>query len=618
MKAKLFVLFALLSLFFSGCAPDLAQPANAPLLEPGKFIYRPDLSLNPALRPGSGDDWDRAFIESGDIVKVGDTYYWYYHGHKDTYQIGVATATDPTGPWTKYSGNPVIPVGPGEYDDGYVACAAFYQEAGKYYLFYSSAGVNDYDNAIGVATATNPLGPWTKSANNPILDDDSGLGFAAGMIYICGVVKVDGTYYLYVTDADYTQCDYGPMYVFTASSIYEPWTRHPDPVLSPGNSGEWDDGAFSEAEVLYYNGLFHIFYGGGNLEPGNEDCDAPGNTRKYVKESIGYAYSYDGINFIKFQDNPVINRLDVRDDHRVSALAEVHFEIDLPHIYIVATERWEENWGGRRGCPWCEDLAIQVLEITSKNPASDPGNTGNWVLREDMSDEFDADSIDANKWFVNGTDGVYNWIGRAPSQFAPENVRVENGKLYLTTKWAPDYNFASKIDTDSNSIYEKYTTAAVISRNTFLYGYMEIKCKAADAAITSSFWATGGSSELDVFEFVGDSKKEDNDRKYPFCVHNWKLGGLEVNGWCDDVQLPWRVGNETHVYGCQWDENGLKFYADGKLVRAVPKAEMGKIWCLKYPLKVWVDSETFAWEGFPDPEDLPVDYEIEYIRVWQK
>ncbi|GAI02342.1 unnamed protein product, partial [marine sediment metagenome] len=207
--------------------------------------------------------------------------------------------------------------------------------------------------------------------------------------------------------------------------------------------------------MLYYDGLFHTFYGGARLEPGNEDCDAPGNTRKYVKESIGYAYSYDGINFIKYEGNPVINRLDVRDDHRVSALAEVHFEIDMPYIYIVATERWEENWGGRRGCPWCEDLAIQVLEITSKNPASDPKNTGNWVLKKDMSDEFESDSIDADKWFVNGTDGRYNWIGRAPSQFAPENVRLEDSKLKLTTKWDPDYNFASKIDSDSNSIYEK-------------------------------------------------------------------------------------------------------------------------------------------------------------------
>ena len=34
--------------------------------------------------------------------------------------------------------------------------------------------------------------------------------------------------------------------------------------------------------------------------------------------------------------------------------------------------------------------------------------------------------------------------------------------------------------------------------------------------------------------------------------------------------------------------------------------------------QIWVDSETFYWEGFPDEEDLPVDFEIEYIRVWQK
>jgi len=615
MKAKLLTLFIMTGLFFSGCAKDLVQPTGAPLLQPGSFVYRRDLSLNPVFRPDSGEDWDSEVIESGDIVKVGDTYYWYYHGHKDTYQIGVATAKDPTGPWTKYSGNPIIKAGPEKYDIGYVACAAFYEEGGTYYLFYSAA---NGDNTLNVATASNPLGPWKKSPKNPILGDDTGLGFAAGMIYMCGIVKVDSKYYLYVTDADYTQCDYGPMYVLTSNSIYGPWTRRQEPILSPGGKGEWDEGAFSEAEVLYYNGVFHTFYGGGSLEAGNEDCNAPGNTRKYVKESIGYAYSYDGINFVKYEGNPVIDRLDVRDDHRVSALAEVHFEIDMPYIYIVATERWEDNWGGRRGCPWCEDLAIQVLEITSKNPASDPLNTGNWVLKEDMSDEFDADTIDADKWFVNGTDGVYNWIGRAPSQFAPENVRVENGKLYLTTKWDPDYDFASKIDTDSNSVYEKYTTAAVISRNTFLYGYMEIKCKAADASITSSFWATGGKSELDIFEFVGDSKTGFDDKKYEWCVHNWQVGGLETNGWCDNVQLPWRVADEFHIYGCEWDENGIKLYADGKLVKDAPKSEMGKIWCLKYPLKVWVDSETFAWEGFPDPEDLPVDYEIEYIRVWQK
>lgn len=210
----------------------------------------------------------------------------------------------------------------------------------------------------------------------------------------------------------------------------------------------------------------------------------------------------------------------------VSALAEVHFEIEMPYIYIVSTERWEEDWAGHTGCPWCEDLAIQVIEILPEDvyPASDPTNTGNWVLRADMSDEFEGSSLDTDKWFASGTGGVfmYSWPGRAPSQFAPENVRVEDGKLKLTTKWDPGYDFVDEKDPDCNCYYgdPPYTTAAVITNNTFRYGYMEIMCKAADVSITSSFWATGDSSELDVFEFVADSKVYNFDKIYEFCVHD--------------------------------------------------------------------------------------------------
>ncbi len=146
---------------------------------------------------------------------------------------------------------------------------------------------------------------------------------------------------------------------------------------------------------------------------------------------------------------------------------------------------------------------------------------------------------------------------------------------------------------------------------------MEIKCKAADISFTSSFWATGR-GELDVFEFVGDSKENDKDGLYEFCVHNRALGGLDVNGWSDNVELDWRVADGFHVYGCEWDEDGLKFYADGELVKDVDKSDVGKMWCLTSPMKLWVDSEAFRWEGFPEESDLPADYEIEYIRVWTK
>ena len=35
-------------------------------------------------------------------------------------------------------------------------------------------------------------------------------------------------------------------------------------------------------------------------------------------------------------------------------------------------------------------------------------------------------------------------------------------------------------------------------------------------------------------------------------------------------------------------------------------------------MEVWLDSEIFFWLGMPDKKELPVDFEIEYLRVWQK
>ena len=263
--------------------------------------------------------------------------------------------------------------------------------------------------------------------------------------------------------------------------------------------------------------------------------------------------------------------------------------------------------GGNSATPPAEELY----------PASDPQNEGNWVLRPDLSDEFDGDSLDATKWIKSGEGGefVVGWPGRAPSQFAPENIRVEDGKLKLATKWDPDYDFVLRRDAEEDRRYGTYTTAAVVSRATLKYGYMEVKVKAADASITSSFWATGPRSELDVFEFVGKSKRSDSGMMFPISVHDWSQGG---EMWHDDVELDWRVADDLHVYGCEWAADGLKFYADGALIREVPASEVGRLWCLREQMQIWFDSETFKWEGYPEESDLPVDYEIDYVRVWQR
>ena len=283
----------------------------------------------------------------------------------------------------------------------------------------------------------------------------------------------------------------------------------------------------------------------------------------------------------------------------------------------------------------CSPEIMNEEKRPSYLPFTDSENTANWVLKESVSDEFEGEELDEEKWLIQGKDGVYqsNFIGRAPSQFSTDNVRIEDGKLKLETRWEPDFPFSGTVTTYGNGTsynYEKYTTAAVVSKSTFKYGYMEIMCKVGDASVTSSFWTTGYHSELDIFEFMGkpkQSQKKFLEKEYKYSIHDWspEVGGKTV--WTDKFELDYRVADDFHIYGCDWSRDGLKFYADGELVRSASREEIeaeateqtnGSSWVLTNALRIWVDSETFPWHGLPDEEDLPVDYEIEYIRVWQK
>lgn len=261
-------------------------------------------------------------------------------------------------------------------------------------------------------------------------------------------------------------------------------------------------------------------------------------------------------------------------------------------------------------------------------PASDQENKGGWVLREDISDEFEGSEIDKSKWFVEGENGEYYiWKGRAPSQFAPHNVLVEDGKLKLRSRWEPDYEFAQDEGHEGNT-YRVHdgkdfpvTTAGVITRKRFLNGYMEVKSKSGDAAMTSSFWAIGYESELDIYETMGRPNAGDDikDNSVKMSVHDWQPPAKRpTRRFGYKKQMPFRVADDYHVYGCEWGEDYIKCFIDGELVYETTQKKEGKNWVLTNPMEVWLDSEIFVWLGLPNKEELPVDFEVEYLRVWQK
>lgn len=274
--------------------------------------------------------------------------------------------------------------------------------------------------------------------------------------------------------------------------------------------------------------------------------------------------------------------------------------------------------------------ALSVGLLQGKDlPASDPENSGAWILIDSVSDEFDGDSLDLNKWNNLGLDGDYygEWKGRAPSQYNPANVTVKDGFLTIQSKWDPDFEFS---DLSLKGVpYGKaapVTTAAIVSKAKFKYGYMEMRCKAADGPVSSSFWTTGKDGEIDVFEHFGHSPRNPNSaHRYHTSFHDWRKGSKTMGTriWTNDHRLAFKVADDFHIYGLEWGPEILRIFADGRLIRTIPRREIGDSWIATNEQKIWIDSETFDWEINPDQLEASQftdrsKFIIDYCRVWQR
>ena len=68
--------------------------------------------------------------------------------------------------------------------------------------------------------------------------------------------------------------------------------------------------------------------------------------------------------------------------------------------------------------------------VTDAFPLSEQQNKGGWVKFEPMSDEFEGEELDRNKWEYGLTPNK----GRKPALFSDKNVTVSDGKLRLTMR----------------------------------------------------------------------------------------------------------------------------------------------------------------------------------------
>jgi len=129
---------------------------------------------------------------------------------------------------------------------------------------------------------------WVQSPHNPVIEYVD-LNFGYGNLRVSSVVLDGTTYHMWLTAA------------VTGSSITRVghatsndgvvWTMDPaNPVLIPGDVGEWDHDHVVGGGVIHADGEFHMWYTGGS--------DGT--------ERVGYATSPDGSTWTKHAANPVM------------------------------------------------------------------------------------------------------------------------------------------------------------------------------------------------------------------------------------------------------------------------------------------------------------------------
>lgn len=178
-------------------------------------------------------------------------------------RIGIATSTDITGPYTD-SGSARLSVGTaGAWDSLRVGEPSLLYHDGTWYMAYmgedTDAGFGDSEKC-GIATASDPLGSWTKAAGNPLIDWGTSGQWDDALTADPYLFFENGYFWCWYTGGEPTPWKAGLAYSLSPTTS---WTKHANnPLLTPGASGQWDDEGSWRGSIYVEGGLLSGIYGG--------------------------------------------------------------------------------------------------------------------------------------------------------------------------------------------------------------------------------------------------------------------------------------------------------------------------------------------------------------------
>ncbi len=259
------------------------------------------------------------------------------------------------------------------------------------------------------------------------------------------------------------------------------------------------------------------------------------------------------------------------------------------------------------------------------------------------NDEFDGDTLDADKWQLK--DRMWNSVVDT-SDHSEKHIKLENGSVVMNTYRADP--------ADPEHLYTTHGTLTTMDIMCFQYGYLEISARLPyDEGVWPAFWMQSAEdyrtvdymTEIDVFELYKDDYMEGT-------MHKWYLnanGAAEKHDWNDPKVIKFSqvldnfnretFAQEYHTYGFGWTPTRIYFTVDNKIAGIYDITEAGDFGAglgnpgemgtltgmggFQNPVFInftnWIHTSSEyknSWTA-NDNSEFPFTFAIDYIRLYQ-
>lgn len=234
----------------------------------------------------------------------------------------------------------------------------------------------------------------------------------------------------------------------------------------------------------------------------------------------------------------------------------------------------------------------------------------------DVADEFTGPAIDARLWRFDTANNKQGWFNHEKQYYGPDNARIRDGALVIEAR--------AERPTAADSGGQSYTSAKLVSRRAFGYGFYEVRAKLPCGRGTwpaiwllpsSGTWPAMG--EIDVMEMVGW-----DPNVVHATVHSALYNHVKGTQRGAQVTVP-SACTAFHRYQLDWRPDAILIGIDDRAYMRVANDRPGGTgaWPFIRPYQLILNLAIGGdWGGSKGIDDaaLPQRMAVDYIRFWQR